>query len=41
VQSSVIPQGGFETQINCLSKQIGSLETRGGLIEISLTTLDE
>lgn len=40
VQPTTIPNGGMEIQVNIFSKRTGELETRGGLIEISLSILD-
>lgn len=37
----VIPNGGMEAQMNCFSMRTGELITRGGLVECSLTVLDE
>lgn len=37
----VIPNGGMEMQMNCFSMRTGELVTRGGLVEISLSILDE
>lgn len=41
VEPCDIPRGGFAEQINVFSKQLGSIETRGGLVEVSLTIIDE
>lgn len=37
----VIPNGGMEMQQNCFSMRTGELICRGGIVECSLTILDE
>lgn len=40
VEDRDIPNGGMAEQINIFSKKTGSLETRGGLVEVTLTLLE-